>query len=311
VTNLRSTPEHAARDHQRPLAAVLSALRPLPWRANWLVQPVFHKLLIAGVVFAGHLLLLWSFEHSGSGQLHWQARWPVESVLVAQILEPLSRPDRGAAPQVHLESISVAIDPPRLVEINDPDGEPVPTMSGSASPPRLARFQPTDIGEFARRAGIETGRPLTVVLSVQVNADGDVVGIDVVRSCGLPAADKAAMDYVLLLRWIPGTVDGVPRSMRVILPMTLDAPADPLSALHDLCATHCAARPVEAARLRKPHTIGLMGRCNQCGLPSAARRGVGAAFVHPTILIRSVFARVVRTAFTEFRRLAWSTLEGQ
>ena len=145
----------------------------------------------------------------------------------------------------------------------------------------------------------------------EAHGDGDVVGIDVVRSCGLPAADKAAMDYVLLLRWIPGTVDGVPRSMRVILPMTLDAPADPLSALHDLCATHCAARPVEAARLRKPHTIGLMGRCNQCGLPSAARRGVGAAFVHPTILIRSVFARVVRTAFTEFRRLAWSTLEGQ
>ena len=65
---------------------------------------------------------------------------------------------------------------------------------------------------------------MTVVVSVQVDEKGGASSVDVTRSSGMATADAAAIDYALSLRWIPGTVDRNPQSMRVILPVTLVIP---------------------------------------------------------------------------------------
>jgi hypothetical protein len=182
------------------------------------------KLVIAGLILGVHFLLLGSFDHLAFRQPGPASVSP-EFYAVAQIIVQSPQWDKVPAPDVEMESVPVDVNGPRLVQFDDSEDDPLSGVIGPASAPRLSRFQSVDVGDFARRAAIMPGHPLTVVLSVQVSAEGGASAVDVVRSCGLTAGDRSAIDYALLLRWIPGTVDRVARAMRVILPVTLVAPA--------------------------------------------------------------------------------------
>ena len=182
------------------------------------------KLLTAGLVLGVHLLLLAGLDHFASHRLQ-RVSAPAEFYAIAQIIVQSPKWDTVPAPPMEMESVPVDVNGPRLVQFDDAEDDSLSGVIGPASAPRLSRFQSVDVGDFARRAAIMPGHPLTVVLSVQVSAEGGAIAVDVVRSCGLTAGDRSAIDYALLLRWIPGTVDRVPRSMRVILPVTLVAPA--------------------------------------------------------------------------------------
>ncbi len=122
----------------------------------------------------------------------------------------------------------VAVDAPSLVPVGEPEEGP---MAVPATRPRLSALQSAELGEYARRAGVAPGQPLFVVLCVLVGTDGTPGAITVVRSGGSKAADQAAVDYAHLLRWTPGTIDGTPRSMLVILPVTLDPSGQPSASL--------------------------------------------------------------------------------
>jgi hypothetical protein len=200
------------------MMAAMPSMRPDP------VPSIRPKLLIAGPILGMHLLLLASFDHFASQRFE-RVSVPAEFYAVAQIIVQSSTWDKVPAPEVEMESVPVDVNGPRLVQFDDSEDEQLSGVIGPASAPRLSRFQSVDVGDFARRAAVMSGHPLTVVLSVQVSAEGGASAVDVVRSCGLPAADRSAIDYALLLRWIPGTVDRVARSMRVILPVTLVAPS--------------------------------------------------------------------------------------
>ncbi len=189
-----------------------------------IVTSVRPKLLIAGLILGIHLLLLVSFDRFASRRVE-RASIPAEFYAVAQLIVQSPKWDTVPAPQMEMESVPVDVNGPRLVQFDDAEDDSLSGVIGPASAPRLSRFQSVDVGDFARRAAIMPGHPLTVVLSVQVSADGGASAVDVVRSCGQTAGDRSAIDYALLLRWIPGTVDRVARSMRVILPVILVAPA--------------------------------------------------------------------------------------
>ena len=182
------------------------------------------RLSIAGLVVAAHVLCANPFNHLGSRQQFWHASVPVESFAIAQIIiQSSSNGDKVPAPLVNLESVPVDSVPPMSMQFDEVDDAQLTDDMGPASFPHLARIQSVDVGDVARRAGIVLDRPLTVVLSVQVNTEGAAIAIDILRSCGVDAADQAAIDYALLVRWVPGTVNREPRTMRVILPVTLDA----------------------------------------------------------------------------------------
>ena len=181
------------------------------------------NLWVASLILAIHLLLLGAFDHFASRRVE-HPDSTEEFYAVAQIVVQSSAWDKVPAPEVEMEAVPVDVNGPRLVQFDDSEDDPLSGVIGPASAPRLSRFQSVDVGDFARRAAVMPAHPLTVVLSVQVDADGGASAVDVVRSCGLAAADRSAIDYALMLRWIPGTVDRVPQSMRVILPVTLVAP---------------------------------------------------------------------------------------
>lgn len=126
-----------------------------------------------------------------------------------------------------LESVPINSVPLSLVQFDDPDDETAADDNvGPASFPRLARIQSVDVTDVARRAGIARDRPLTIVLSVEVNTEGTATAINVLRSSGVDAADQVAINYARRVRWVPGEVNHQPQTMRVILPVTFDPTAD-------------------------------------------------------------------------------------
>ena len=183
------------------------------------------KTLIAVLVIGIHVLFLRSFEHSGSRQTLWRKSVPMDSFILAQIVAQSSESNKVPIADVKLEPVPITSVSTTIEQINDPDDEPAASTGAPASFPRLAAAQPVDIRDVARRAGIEPGRPLVVVLAVLVDTEGAVSAINIMRTCGVEAADQAAIEYARHLRWIPGTINHVPQSLRVILPVTLNSDA--------------------------------------------------------------------------------------
>jgi TonB family protein len=125
------------------------------------------------------------------------------------------------APQVRLEEPPPLEPALRQIQFGDSVEDELAGITGSASAPRLSRFQTADVGAYARRAHVNEGRAVTVVLVVNVLEDGSTGSADISRSSGNATVDAAAVDYALELRWIPGTRNQQPLAMRVLLPVVL------------------------------------------------------------------------------------------
>jgi TonB family protein len=153
------------------------------------------------------------------------------TVAITEVIQ--QQPERYNVPLPDLRPLTAAPAPtaPQAIRFDDSIDDELAAIISAASAPRLARVQFADPASFARRAHLLPGRAVTVVLRVEVTADGTVGAADVIRSSGNRAADAAAVDYALALRWIPGTIDHQPKAVRVSLPVTLFTPAIGSSAL--------------------------------------------------------------------------------
>jgi TonB family protein len=135
----------------------------------------------------------------------------------------IQQPDADTVPipEVHVHLAKLDPDALQMVRFEDPDAGNISGVIGSSSAPELARVQLADAEVYAQRAGLPPGHPATVLLVIEVLADGSVGDVSVSRGSGSPAADSAATEYARLLRWTPGTVDHQARAMRITLPVTL------------------------------------------------------------------------------------------
>jgi TonB family protein len=61
---------------------------------------------------------------------------------------------------------------------------------------------------------VEEGLSLTVVLEYTVTADGDVTGVQVSKSSGNRALDRAVSSAASSLKYKPAVQDGVSRAVR-------------------------------------------------------------------------------------------------
>ena len=184
-------------------------------------------IFVGVLVVSAHAVLLGSngYFESRQGQM-WRASVQTDPTIVAQIIDQSVQSEKLPAPQVKLAMVSFPVSAPQLVQF---DEVPETRLAGATSFPRLPPFQSANALDFARRIGVGHNRPLFVVLSVQVGANGRAGEIDVIRSCGQAEGDAAAIDYARALRWIPGTFNNVPQAMRVVLPVTLSVPETSLS----------------------------------------------------------------------------------
>jgi TonB family protein len=78
-----------------------------------------------------------------------------------------------------------------------------------------------DTTSFAAQAGLEAGRSATALLAVDISETGAVVNVTVQKTSGSSRADAACAEYARALRWLPGSINGEPRAMRVRFSATL------------------------------------------------------------------------------------------
>ncbi len=128
-------------------------------------------------------------------------------------------------PEVLLLAPTVEISTLRFTSFEVPDDGLVSGIVGPTSAPELDRSVTIDPRPYALRAGLAPGNMVTVLLAIEVLADGSAGAITIVSGTGNSIVDSVAVDVARILRWIPGTVDRRARVMRIQFPLTLGVPA--------------------------------------------------------------------------------------
>jgi TonB family protein len=113
----------------------------------------------------------------------------------------------------------------RSISFGDRGSVLVNGIVASRSAPQLDPTVKVDSAVFATRAGLSPGDAVTVVLSIEVLANGSTGNVEIVSGSGDSAVDAAAIDCARSLRWIPGTMDQEARTMRINYSLTLAIPA--------------------------------------------------------------------------------------
>lgn len=66
----------------------------------------------------------------------------------------------------------------------------------------------------------------TSVVQFYIEPDGEIVQVDILKSCGNFYLDKAAVDVIAdSPRWEPATIDGEPMALKYTLPVVFSIPA--------------------------------------------------------------------------------------
>ena len=87
--------------------------------------------------------------------------------------------------------------------------------------PRIDPNHVVESAPFAGRAHLQDGAVATVILALQIAADGSVMSATVVRSDGDESVNTAAIAYARATRWIPGSIDGAAQPMEASLTVIL------------------------------------------------------------------------------------------
>jgi TonB family protein len=184
---------------------------------KWWPRALILTALIAvhAAILAGALLLRYRDMASG-----------VEAITVATAHFVADNEARYQVPAPELTLKTVSLASTSLEEINFADSvqEELAEVTGPFSVPHLARVQSVEPETFARRARLPPGSTLTTLLRIEVTDDGSVSSADIVGTSGNAAADAAAIAYALELRWVPGTSNQIPKTMRVNFSVTLSSP---------------------------------------------------------------------------------------
>lgn len=146
---------------------------------------------------------------------------PVPAMTRAFIIDGTPARDTVPIPEVALAEPKLDFKAIHLIQFEPAEWGDISAVTAPTSAPQLSRFQPGSAAVFARRAGLPAGQAASVVLTVEVLADGRAGAVEVARGSGDPAVDAAALAYGKLLRWIPGTQEHHAQVMRVSLAVTL------------------------------------------------------------------------------------------
>jgi hypothetical protein len=188
---------------------------------------------IAGAILAAHMTALGGIFWIESREVSSDASTSETVFATAEIIQLQDARYKVPAPDLLLVKPALPVTAPLEIPLDESIEDELAAVVSPASAPRLARVQSVDPASFARRAHLPPGRPFTVVLRVQIMEDGLVSAVDVIRTSDNAAADAAAIDYALELRWIPGTSDRKPKATRVSFPITLVYPEAPSNPHHN------------------------------------------------------------------------------
>lgn len=180
-----------------------------------------NRALTGVIVVVLHTMFWWMFTETLKASDEGAPRPAVHALLVTNIVAPHRLTDVVPLPQVKWRV--PPIDRPTLTQVRfvDPDADLVHGVIAPASAPREDPARRIDMEFYAYQAGLVAGQAATVVLSIEVRADGTVGDVSVLNSSGNVAVDEEAIVYVHMLHWIPGSVNRHARAMRIRWPVTL------------------------------------------------------------------------------------------
>ncbi len=116
------------------------------------------------------------------------------------------------------ESIDQSVDPNVALEKTSSDS-PAEFVPYDREPKPIGGFDAIHENlrypELARRAGIEG----TVILYVQIDEQGEVVDMRVIKSMGDSGCDEAAVEAIKKVKWIPAEADGKPVKVWISVPV--------------------------------------------------------------------------------------------
>jgi TonB family protein len=133
--------------------------------------------------------------------------------MFAELITSDARPETRDPPIAAVLDPSLELQPPAL----PPDAIP----KSQVVAPRIDPEWRLDLGPFISRAQLDHNEVVTVLMILQIAADGSVISAAIVRSNGDDAANSAAIDYAKTTRWIAGEVDGESQPMQASLTVIL------------------------------------------------------------------------------------------
>jgi len=171
-----------------------------------------------------HGLLIWQLAAWSPWR---EARTPTNSPIFADLMLGsvlLESGDRSSPAPLSQPELPLAESEPPLAPADawPSEEENSSAASNEFAPPTLAMKSP-DTAPYAALAGIDPGKSVRVILSVDVTELGEAGEVRVVVGSGNPAADDVAMKYARALRWSPAKVQGRPSRMNIRLPVVLAA----------------------------------------------------------------------------------------
>ena len=193
------------------------AARCLPFRRE--CTPVFEKdqtleiprrVLVAASVVAVHGLLIAFLAHQ-----HRVSTSPPTPLLLATFLteSPAALPAMSNVSVPPFEPVPVLMALPDSDLPNDSDDIVLPIAQYAA--PQWEMRAADDMPLLTRAAGLAEGTQATVVLRVEVLANGTAGNIVIDRGSGDVQIDAVAIDYAKRQRWRPGMVRGMATPMNV------------------------------------------------------------------------------------------------
>jgi protein TonB len=144
-------------------------------------------------------------------------------------IEPLTTPPIEfiapiAAPRIVAHVETLAANESTTAQREDTSAHP---SAVAPAAPAQAPVEPSFSAEYLRNpapaypaASRRNGEQGTVLLRVQVDADGDPMQIEIQRSSGFDRLDQAARGAVRRWKFVPGTRDGMAITAWVVIPLT-------------------------------------------------------------------------------------------
>jgi len=182
------------------------------------------KVLVWTAILLIHGFLIWQLAAWSPWR---EARPPTNSPIFADLMLGnvlFESGDRSSPAPLSQSELPIAKSEPPLLPADAWPGEEESSSvaSNEFAPPTLAMKSP-DTAPYAALAGIDPGKSVRVILSVDVTELGEAGEVRVVVGSGNPAADDVAMKYARALRWSPAKVQGRPSKMNIRLPVVLAA----------------------------------------------------------------------------------------
>ena len=138
-------------------------------------------------------------------------KWTMIAVLLGATLGCSSGREPADADEATLQGASPTTGKP--APPSSPVARPAADQVGFEVPPQLVSMDPPHYPSIAKDAGVQG----TVILRVLVNTEGMVEDVMVVQS--IPMLDEAAVDAAWTAVFKPGTQDGQPVKVWMVLPM--------------------------------------------------------------------------------------------